>query len=49
MAETRMRMAIDPFKVIGKALVGAKKQGVPRRVVSVCAEQYCHKFMNNVF
>ena len=30
-----MRMAIDPFKVIGKALVGAKKQRVPRRVVSV--------------
>jgi uncharacterized protein YuzE len=34
-AEIEMRMAIDPFKVVGKALVGAKKMRVPRRIVSV--------------
>jgi len=34
-AEIKMKMAIDPFKVVGKALVSAKKQRVPRRVVSV--------------
>jgi len=43
-----MRMAIDPFRVIGKALVGARKQGVPRRVVSVDydegADMLCVKF-----
>lgn len=33
--EIKMKMAIDPFKVVGKALVSAKKQRVPRRVVFV--------------
>jgi hypothetical protein len=31
MAEIEVRMAIDPFKVIRKALVGAKKIRVPAR------------------
>lgn len=35
MAEIKMRMAIDPFRVVGKALVGAKKTRVRRRIVSV--------------
>jgi uncharacterized protein YuzE len=35
MAEIEVRMAIDPFRVIRKALVGAKKIRVPTRVVSI--------------
>jgi len=35
MAEIKMRMAIDPFKVIGKALVDVKKLGVTGRIVSI--------------
>jgi uncharacterized protein YuzE len=35
MAEIEVRMAIDPFRVIRKALVGAKKISVPTRVVSI--------------
>lgn len=30
-----MRMAIDPFKVVRKALVGAKEIKVPAKVVSI--------------
>lgn len=30
-----MRMAVDSFRVIGKALVGARKTRVPGRVVSL--------------
>lgn len=35
MAEIKVRMAIDPFRVIGKALVDAKKFRVPKRVASI--------------
>jgi uncharacterized protein YuzE len=34
-AEIKVRMGIDPFSVVGKALAGAKKIKVSRRIVSI--------------
>lgn len=35
MAETEMKMAIDPFMVVGKALMNVKKPWITRRIVSI--------------
>lgn len=35
MAEIKVRMAIDPFRVLGKALAGARKPRISGRVVSI--------------
>ncbi|MDI6848043.1 MAG: DUF2283 domain-containing protein [Candidatus Bathyarchaeia archaeon] len=35
MAETEMKMAIDPFMVIQKALISVKKPRITRRIVSI--------------
>lgn len=35
MAEIKVKMAIDPFLVVGNALACARKRKVPERVVSV--------------
>jgi hypothetical protein len=41
MAEIEVRMAIDPFKVVGKALVGAKE-------IKVRARSTCHICMKRI-
>jgi len=35
MAETEMKMAIDPFMVVRKALMNVKKPWITRRIVSI--------------
>lgn len=35
MAETEMKMAIDPFMVVRKALMNVKKPRITRRIVSI--------------
>lgn len=35
MAEIKVRMAIDPFRVVGNALAGVGKFKVPERIVSI--------------
>lgn len=35
MAETEMKMAIDPFIVVRKALMNVKKPRITRRIVSI--------------
>jgi len=35
MAEIKVRMAIDPFRVLGKALAGTRKPRISGRVVSI--------------
>lgn len=35
MAETEMKMAIDPFMVVERALISVKKPRIARRIISI--------------
>jgi len=39
MAETEMKMAIDPFMVVEKALMSVKKPRITRRIVSIDCDE----------